>query len=110
MSTATISMGYPTRTGCNGARRCGGAVFRAMQFLQLAHQLLIPDVDEMEYNGVDNLVTDMDNMEQSAANEGVSPTGSATTGQTSNTMTEEISTARRYPHREHHSPSRYNFI
>ena len=70
--------------------------------------ILIPDVDEMEYNRVDNLVTDMDDMEQSAANEGVSPTGSATTGETSNTMTEEISTARRYPRREHHPPSRYD--
>ena len=70
--------------------------------------ILVPDVDEMEYNGVDNLVTDMDDMERSAANEGVSPTGSATTGETSNTMTEEISTARRYPHREHHPPSRYD--
>ena len=59
-------------------------------------------------HGQDGNVTDMDDMEWSAANEGVSPTGSATTGETSNTMTEEISTARRYPRREHHPPSRYD--
>ena len=97
-------------------------------------------LDPPLYSGVDSPVT---NMEQSAANEGVSPTGNATTGEnsnivteeilatrrsdsptsgaedtsptesvvtegTSNTMTEGISTARRYPHREHHPPSRYD--